>query len=415
MPRAALIFGLLALLGLPGKAAAGDERLPRGKALKKLVHAYLDADYATRRKLRADWDKRYAPLQAKALPALRKELLTIALKHGPKLKKGTNYFLDEAQKRGKYILSGKPGKAVFLGLHGGGEGVGDAGSAAGAMGGGGWLWIYPEVLRKDEHGWTSPGTEAFVIDLIQAAKRTWKKVDPNRIFISGHSMGGFGSWTIGSHHADMFAGIAPYAGAPTLVEMESTKIVQPGIVPNLYNVPLHFYQSGDDKNVPPESNDVAHTVLQRWKKEHPKGFTFRYDRVEGRGHAAPKEGYLPSQRWLASHNRVPRPRKFLWQPVLSWKRHFYWAYWDHAEMESIQQFEAQADNRIVITTLDGTGDLSGLSVLLGAPLVDFAKDVVIVANDESVFEGAVQHTFSTLMLTLPRLDADLLFSARVDL
>lgn len=400
-----------------GTAGAGDAKPPRGKALKKAVIAYLDADRGTRHRMRKQWDETLAPLDAKKLPALRKELLKIAGKHGPKLARaGTHYLLDEEQKRGKYIASGKPAKTLFISLHGGGAG---SGTASAFMGGGGWWWIYPEVLEKTEHGWTDSGTEQFVMALIEAAKRTGK-VDPNRIYITGHSMGGFGSWTIGAHHADVFAGIAPYAGAPTCVKDERDVsgpyvAVQPGVLPNLFTMPLHFFQSGDDKNVPPEANDFAHKALLELKKKWPDGFPFRYDRVEGRGHAPPQEGYLPSQKWLASHVRNPRPAAFLWQPVLPWKKHFYWVYWDRAEMEAILEVRALEGNVVDIKTHEGSGDVSGLSVLVGPPLFDVKQEVTVRVNGEQLFKGAVQHTFSTLMLTLVRNDPGLLFDARIDL
>ena len=414
---------MLLLLAVPvGLARAEDEasaryeRLPKGKELKELVIAYLDADVGARRAMRKQWDQTLAPLDPKVLPKLRKELLKIATKHGRKLeKKGNNWFYEKG--KGRYIVSGSPKKGLWLGLHGGGAGSGDAGSAASAMGGGGFGWIFPEVLEKTEHGWTDSGTEEFVLELIQAAKRTWK-LDPNRIFLTGHSMGGYGTWTIGAHHADVFAGLAAYAGAPscvTMVGQDKPSMVEPGVLPNLYAIPLHFFQSGDDKNVPPESNDLAHERLKDIKQQHPEGFAFRYDRVEGRGHAAPKEGYGPSQAWVASHDRVPRPRKFLWQPVLGWKRHFYWAYWPYPEMETVLQLEAKDGNRIEVTTLEGSNDIEGLSVLLGEPLVDVRKPVTVVVNGKERPPVTLRHTFSTLMLTLPREDPYLLFDARIDL
>ncbi|MDF1701466.1 MAG: prolyl oligopeptidase family serine peptidase [Planctomycetota bacterium] len=421
--RAASLLLVPLLFLLPAAPAAAEDvaflrgkDLPKGKALVKLVEGYLDAEVTARRALRKQWDREFAHLDPKDLPKLRKTLLKIALKHGPKLqKKGNNWFFEKG--RGRYIVSGSPKKGLWLGLHGGGVGSGDAGSAASAMGGGGFGWIFPEVLKKTERGWTDAGTEEFVLELIQAAKRTWK-LDPNRIYITGHSMGGYGTWTIGSRHADVFAGLAPYAGAPSCVTMQGqseASMVEPGVLPNLFNVPLHFFQSGDDKNVPPESNDLAARLLKELKAEHPRGFNYRYDRVDGRGHAAPKEGYGPSQKWIASHDRVPRPKKFLWQPTLSWKRHFYWAYWPYAEMETILQFEAKDGNRIEVTTLEGSDDLEGLSILLGTPLVDPTKPVTVVVNGEARKPITVPRTFSTLMLTLPRLDPHLLFDARLDL
>ncbi len=417
MVRRAII--LLLLLGTMVPAAwAGDGKVPKGKALKELVQRYLDADFVTRQQMRAEWDKSLAPLDPKTLKKLRKDLLKTANKHGPRLaKSGTNYFYDEKKKRGKYIVSGKPSKALFIGLHGGGVGSGSANSAAGAMGGGGWGWIFPEVLEKTERGWTTSGTEEFVMELIEAAKRT-HKLDPNRIYITGHSMGGFGSWHLGAHHADVFAGVAPYAGAPIPVWQTDTQIpidILPGVLPSYYTLPLHFFQSGDDKNVPPAENDCAFERLKELKQKWPDGFNFRYDRVEGRGHGAPQEGYLPSQKWLASHPRVPRPRAFLWQPILPWKRHFYWVYWGRAELEALIEVRALDGNVIDIKTHEGSGDVSGLSVLLGAPLVDLDAEITVRSNGEQLFKGRVPRTFSTLMLTLPRNDPHLLFDARVDL
>jgi predicted esterase len=420
-----LVLGLVHLVGAPPPVGAGEAetrqgKVPKGKELRELVHAYLDADFGERARMRASWDKAYAPLDPKVLPKLRKELLKIAQKYGPKLQpSGTANFYEGVEGKqgpGKYIVSGKPKTALFISLHGGGAG---SGTATTYMGGGGFGWIYPQVLQATEHGWTDAGTEEFVMELIEAAKRTWK-IDPNHIYLTGHSMGGYGTWTLGSRHADVFGGLAAYAGAPSCIgkpggAKEEYIAVSPGVLPNLYNIPLHFYQSGDDTNVYPQANDLAHRALQDIKKQFPDGFNFRYDRVEGRAHAAPEEGYLPSQKWVASHARVPRPRRFLWQPVLSWKRHFYWAYWARAELEATLEFRAGTDNVIEIETHAGSGDVSGLSILLGAPLVDLGKPVTIKVNGEQRFQGLVAPTFSTLLLTLPRNDDDLLFDARVDL
>ena len=422
--RCALLTIAIVLCAIhPATDARADDSksrqpIPKSRALKKLVQAYLDAKPADRKRMRDEWDRTLVPLDPKTLPKLRKELLKITSKHGPKIRKsGTNYFFEK-KKSGKYIVQGKPGKALFIGLHGGGAGSGDAGAAAGAMGGGGWWWIFPEVLKKTEHGWTDSGTEEFVMDLIEAAKRT-AKVDPNRVYITGHSMGGYGSWTLGAHHADVFAGAAPYAGAPTAYYRSPTDKtvtgIQDGVLPNFYNLPLHVYQSLDDLNVTPESNIFANKALQELKKRFPEGFNWKYVEVNGRGHAAPQEGYLPSQKWLASMPRVPRPKTFLWQPALPWKRHFYWLYWQSPELAALLEVRAKPNNHIEITWHEGSGASEGQSVLLGEPLVDLSKPVTVAVNGETLFEGVVQRTFSTLMMTLPRNDEHLLFDARVDL
>jgi predicted esterase len=53
--------------------------------------------------------------------------------------------------------------------------------------------------------------EQDVIDVIKEMKREFS-IDEDRVYIMGHSMGGYGSWSIAVNHPDLFAAIAPIAG-----------------------------------------------------------------------------------------------------------------------------------------------------------------------------------------------------------
>jgi len=409
-----------------------DKSPPSGSKLTKLVKRYIESDHKERKAIRKDCDAMYKFLKkGNLLKKYRKDILKTALKEGSRISfKGTNFFYEdnkigkskERKGKGKYIAKGK-GKTLFIGLHGGGVGSGSAESSAGSMGGGGFTWIFPEVLGKTECGWTTSGTEEFIIDLIKAAKRTGR-IDPNKIYITGHSMGGYGSWTLGAHHADLFGGAAAYAGAPTPYfrspEDQTVVGIVTGVIPSLFNLPLFVFQSTDDPQVPPEPNDYAVKELEEIKKKHPDGFNFRYMRVENRGHSAPKEGYLPSQQWVASHLRNARPKKILWQPVLSWKKQFYWLYWEDPILESLIQAEVTQENVIEIkAVLDKKvltkKDLKGFSLLIGPPLIDIEKKVKVKLNGQEIFSGLVDRTLSTLLLTAPACDEDLLYDARIDL
>lgn len=415
----ALLGGVVRIAELP-PADAAPRALPQSRELKVLVERYLGADAAGRRSLRAQADRDWPSLPAPSVPALRKELLALARRVGPKLEAGgTHTFLPG--EKGKYIATGRPSRVLFLGLHGGGLGSGEAESAAGAMGGGGWGWIYPEVLEKTEHGWTTSGTEEFVVELIDAAKRSGK-VDPDRIYITGHSMGGYGAWTLGAHHADVFAGAAAFAGAPSCYYKPGTDPKQgqvegvvEGVLPNFYALPLEIFQSLDDENVPPHANVFANQALMGWKERFPGGFPYRYTEVSDRQHGPPIEGYRPTLERLAVKPREARPRRFLWQPVRPWKKQLYWVHWEQPEQKALLEVAALADNTLEITTHEGSHDVTGLSVLLGAPLVDLAREVVVRVDGKEAWRGVPVQTLSTLLMTLPRHDALLLFDARVDL
>jgi predicted esterase len=53
--------------------------------------------------------------------------------------------------------------------------------------------------------------EKDVFDVIGQVRSAYK-VDADRIYLTGHSMGGFGTWSFAMAHPDLFAAIAPVAG-----------------------------------------------------------------------------------------------------------------------------------------------------------------------------------------------------------
>jgi poly(3-hydroxybutyrate) depolymerase len=53
--------------------------------------------------------------------------------------------------------------------------------------------------------------ERDVLDVTDLVQRLWE-VDPHRVYLMGHSMGGMGTVLVGFDHADRFAALAPIAG-----------------------------------------------------------------------------------------------------------------------------------------------------------------------------------------------------------
>lgn len=57
--------------------------------------------------------------------------------------------------------------------------------------------------------------EQDVLDILREVSDRFP-VDPDRVYLTGHSMGGWGTWWLGLRHPDLFAAICPMAGlAPT--------------------------------------------------------------------------------------------------------------------------------------------------------------------------------------------------------
>jgi hypothetical protein len=189
VPLSASLVGVVLLAALAPQA-----KPPSATEQKKLVEAWFGADWQTqegraeRRRILAELER--VPLDAASAAAAQKLVLE-RWKKGPELEKdsGQAYFWEE-EKRGFYIVGGetKKPKALAICMHGGGAGSGDAWSAHGAyepaLSALDWLALYPEVLEKTEHGWTDSGTEEWVLELIERARRSWK-IDPDRVYLGG--------------------------------------------------------------------------------------------------------------------------------------------------------------------------------------------------------------------------------------
>ena len=98
--------------------------------------------------------------------------------------------------------------ALFLSLHGANvEAINQAGSYYHKT----WGHIVsPTNRRPFGFNWEDWG-RLDAIEVYDIAKQKFN-IDENRIYLTGHSMGGHGTWIIGANYPDRFAAIAPSAG-----------------------------------------------------------------------------------------------------------------------------------------------------------------------------------------------------------
>jgi predicted peptidase len=83
-------------------------------------------------------------------------------------------------------------------------------------------------------GWQVETLNTLLDDVIQKYS-----VDQDRVYLTGLSMGGFGTWTLASANPERFAAIAPICGGG-----------QPFMARRLKNVPAWVFHGGKDPTVP---------------------------------------------------------------------------------------------------------------------------------------------------------------------
>ena len=102
--------------------------------------------------------------------------------------------------------------ALFLSVHGAGvEAIGQARAYKPKEWG---TLVAPTNRRPRGFNWEDWG-RLDAMEVLNIAQKKFSP-DPSRIYLTGHSMGGHGTWYLGATYPDKWAAIAPCAGYPTL-------------------------------------------------------------------------------------------------------------------------------------------------------------------------------------------------------
>ncbi|MBH0200154.1 MAG: hypothetical protein HP497_12165 [Nitrospira sp.] len=251
--------------------------------------------------------------------------------------------------------------------------------------------------------WFTRRAEELVLATIREL-RTRYHVDPDRIFLTGMSNGGIGTWLIGMHHAPLFAGIAPMASG-------LDDILMPFLA-NLRNTPIYIIHGAKDQVMPVElSRSISRElkmlgyshVYREHEREHP---------MAG-GHYFPKEELPDLVMWLNEQRRGPLPGRLTVVREASHFQSFNWLRLESADPiaafsedlvdkrdERIKRREyAKLDASIVETNrIEVNAErVRRYSIFLNDRLVDFSKPVTVLTNGQVSFTGMVTPSLETLL------------------
>lgn len=264
--------------------------------------------------------------------------------------------------------------------------------------------------------WFTRPAEDLVLATVDYVRRRYH-IDPDRIFLTGMSNGGIGTWLVGMHHAPLFAGIAPMASGLDDVLMP--------FLANLRNTPAYVIHGEKDQVMPVElsrsiSRELARLgyahVYREHQREHP---------LAG-GHYFPREELPDLVAWLNRQRRDPFPVRvtlvreashfgpFGWVRLdatdsiaafsddLVSKRDEYIRRRQYAKLDAI----IRSPNRIEVTT----ERVRRYSLFLNDQLIDVSKPVTVLTNGEISFEGLVTSSLEVLLRqSRLRQDSQLLF------
>jgi poly(3-hydroxybutyrate) depolymerase len=169
--------------------------------------------------------------------------------------------------------------------------------------------------RGELMGWDGLG-ERDALRVLADVRRAYK-IDPDRISLTGLSMGGGGTWTIGLRHPQLFAALAPVCGVTDLRkwikpeergdydEQALEALSPPAFAENAAGLRVLVFH-GDADTVVPVSD--SRRMVERFKALGWLGKTVTYTEYAGVDHHAWTKAYADAElvRKLAAIKRDPR-------------------------------------------------------------------------------------------------------------
>ncbi len=95
-------------------------------------------------------------------------------------------------------------------------------------------------------GWNADALNALLDEVL-----TRNKIDPDRVYLTGLSMGGSGSWELGTSYPERFAAVAPICGGGN-----------PRFAVRLKGVPVWAFHGAKDRTVPVARTEAMISALK---------------------------------------------------------------------------------------------------------------------------------------------------------
>lgn len=237
------------------------------------------------------------------------------------------------------------------------------------------VWTKP---HQRQYEYSAREHAAVLYPLRDACRRF--SIDTDRVFLSGHSMGGDAVWDIGLAHPDLWAGVVP-------VVASADKYVSRYWENGRY-VPFYFV-AGEMDGDKRAKNAVD---LDRYLNKHSYDVTL----VEylGRGHEHFHDEIQRMFEWMELHKRVFFPRDFECVTMRPWDNFFWWAEIDEMPSRSIvvpanwppptslrparTEGHILENNRITLRT-----GAERATVWLSPEMVDFSKPIAVSIDGRS--------------------------------
>ncbi|MEM7264210.1 MAG: alpha/beta hydrolase-fold protein [Planctomycetota bacterium] len=270
---------------------------------------------------------------------------------------------------------------------------------------------WTEASGNLPHWWSyQPG--GFVLSALKQLKRQYP-IDEDHVFLSGYSMGGFGTWNLGLRYPDRFAALVPMAGGVSQREYfggEDHDLRK--ILANAINTPIYFIHGDRDGTVEVEYDRRSARQLKELDYDH------TYVEVPGGGHVLDvRKGsrlMLGIQKWAEKRKRNPHPKRVRFHSLGDYMNQSYWVRIDERIEDGPAEVTAQIGKRNKIAV--ETQNVKKLTIFLDEEHIKLSRTVSVVVDGKQKHKGKVKASSEVLLESWhAREDRKLLYGAKVEI
>jgi predicted esterase len=351
------------------------------------------------------WDKQIA-----ALPPVLEEMLALPADQRPKLEPA---MVEDGGKSMPYVLLAKgkkpeKGWPLVIALHGGG-GTGEKLDHPHAwpvntrewqaqmalferVYPGDALYFIPRMADDNDGRWYYDYCQRMYDHIIRRAI-LFREVDPDRVYVTGISEGGYTAFRLPGNQPGRFAAAAAMAAAEPMENAPPE---------NFRNTPLRCDIGENDTMF--DRIGLARRFFERLdalRKEDPAGYVHHFEEQKGRGHGI---DYAGGPAWMVKQVRDPRPKRLVWTVQ---------ALHQTVNLRNAWLMLDEVPSKLPVTL---TAEIRGQSILLGAKdkdgaaadgvklrvllddrLVDLDREVIVSLNGSEFHRGRVKRTLGAIV------------------
>lgn len=349
----------------------------------------------------------------------------------------------------EYLIAGGSGAKLMplmVALHGGGLGVGNPSNGMGIIGNRmkslGCIAAAPKAPGLANGAWAFPRGYRTIKRLIQEVAEQYN-VDYNRIYVGGHSMGGYGGFWNSVWWPDRFAGCLSSAGGISAGAVNDFEI--------LHNTPLYVIHGTLDEQgdwlTMMRTNEMLEKLPLPMKH-------YKFVKLDGVGHGIADKYHQQAAEWMIKFTRDPYPTKAVCtvsrvfniedvreMPGTEKSNRCFWieilnksgAHFNDGPGKVMGEYDPKTNTVTIttpliqrvmqkgpqepgefLTTLPNT--VTKIGVCLIDDMVDLDQPVKITLNGAVVHDGPVARNIDFLIDTMVRTgDPAMAFAARVDI